>query len=43
MKISGHKSRSAFNRYNILIRSDLVDAASKLEKQTDTTSASKAA
>ncbi len=35
MKISGHKSRSIFDRYNIVSESDLADAASKLEKATD--------
>jgi len=37
MKISGHKSRSVFDKYNIVSEPDLVEAASKLEKRTDTT------
>jgi integrase len=37
MKISGHRNRSVFDRYNIVSKSDLVDAASKLEKRTDPT------
>jgi hypothetical protein len=37
MRISGHKSRSVFDRYNVVSESDLVDAASKLEKRTDPT------
>jgi hypothetical protein len=37
MKISGHKSRSVFDAYNIVSQSDVVDAASKLEKRTHPT------
>lgn len=32
MRISGHKSRSVFERYNIVSESDLADAALKIER-----------
>jgi len=34
MKLTGHKTRSAFDRYNIVSEGDLRDAASKLDKAT---------
>jgi integrase len=42
MTISGHKTRSVFDRYNIIDNRDLREAAEKIEKRSATTSATEA-
>lgn len=36
MKLSGHKTQSVFDRYNVTSKADLVDAAAKLNAFTET-------
>lgn len=36
MRMTGHKTRSVFDRYNIVSRTDLAEAAEKLSKYHDT-------
>lgn len=36
MAISGHKTRAIFDRYNIVSRSDLKEAAKKIERSRGT-------
>ena len=32
MRLSGHRTRSVFNRYNIVSEDDLIDASTKLQQ-----------
>jgi hypothetical protein len=36
MKMTGHKTRSVFERYNIVSQGDLIDAARRLDSLTVT-------